>query len=192
MLEILSLVEIWFLSALRCAAFFLVGFLIISDLLSRFGKKNFILKRASEKQLTMTNYIGIAILIVFIIWPSVQEANFGNFSVKKLENKLVDIQNNIENLFNRKALEYWFYDDFAKFNVEQKEELYHYTIPLKYKPIKKSVELWLGQDLQNPMYYTVYEDEKKIIYRNSGNPETLKSMLSNQKPAMTVQYIVSN
>jgi hypothetical protein len=179
---------------LRSITFFIIAFLIIADLLGKFFPKNKHLKIATEEKLTAVNYVGIVILIFFVIWPNISEMSFGNFSVKKLEQRVVKVEETVNDLFNRKMLEYWYYEDFSKFNFTKKDDnkYYNYEINLKYKPIKKSVELWLGQDLQNPMYYTVSPDDKKIIYRSESDFKNIKLFLGNQEPAITIQYIVDN
>jgi len=185
-LKIFSIILIYILSVLRVLAFMTIILLLFNE----FYKIKEVSNILKIKKLSMSNYIAIAILVMFIIWPSIQEANLGNFGIKKLEKELTDVKSTIDNIFDRLVREHWSIEDFLQFNVEKIGEYYNYEINLKYKPVKNSVELWIGEDLMNPTHYTVKAEEKKIIFRHIGDMDYLKATLERVKPAITAQYIV--
>ena len=175
--------EAAFLETLRILAFLFIGFIIFLDLASKIDGWKFPLK---IKNLTATNYLGIVILMAFVIWPFVGEANFGSLSFKKLDTKITKVANTVRDLYDRKRTEAWMKKDFEKISVSKGEKYHHYSFSLKEKPIANSVEIWLGPTLQNPMYYTV--KDSKIEYRNMMDTTTLLYSLGESEPAFTVSY----
>lgn len=179
-----NFIQIWLFEMFRMIAFFAIAFFVFHDLYQKYKTK---------KDSTTQNYIGIIILILFIIWPSIKEANIGNFGIKKLETKIGNIETKLQDLFNRKTRQYIFYDEFSKLKYSKTDDgkYFQYEIPLKYTPINNSVDLWLSKDLQNPSYYTVKAEEKKVIYRNAGDMETIKGHIDAYgEPTITLQYFV--
>lgn len=167
----------------------MIAFLIFGDLFHRFFEKNKLFLKFKKHSLTARNYLGMAIIIVFIIWPSINEATFGSFSIKKLETKVESIKSMVEDIYGRKMLEYWYKKDVNGLKVDKKDRYYHYELPLKNIPVEKSIDFWLGNQLQNPMYYSVDRLNKKIIYRTEMATSSLLNYLGESEPAFAVQYI---
>ena len=174
------------LEILRVVSFIIVGVLVLDDLLNG---KLFLIFNIKRKPLTSKNYIGIGILIIFIIWPYIIEANLGNIGIKKLENRVSNAEQAIKDFFNRRVIEKILNKD-LNLKSEKIGKFYNYEIPLKFEPVENTVELWLGENLQNPLYYDVKYSEKKLIFRNTDEPQAMKNYTENiGEPAITIQYI---
>src|SRR3989344_8721640 len=164
-----------------------IVFFIFGDLFSRFFPQHRFLKPFDKKPLTPANYVGIAILVAFIIWPSAKEVSLGGLTVKKLDSRITTIEEKVDDLFARKRTEKLFQEDFIKLTVTEFKnasstvDWYEYHIPLKDKPVKNSVSLWLGGDAVNPLYYTI--KEQSVVLRHKDPMNMLGKALQYVKPA---------
>ena len=174
-----------------------VVYLVFGDLFARFFPKHRLFKPFIEKPLTTTNYVGVVILAAFVVWPFAKEVSIGGLTVKKLDQRIADVEERLDDLFARKRTEKWFHDDFVKLKVTELKnassttEWFEYHIPLKNAPIKNSVSLWLGPALQNPLYYTFNEKENEVVFRHQNPMNVVGPSLQMVKPALTVEYFIS-
>ena len=183
------------MEALNISIIVIVGFLILTDLLIRFFPNWNFLKNIRENPLRPTHFIGIAFLLLFVVWPQIQEAGIGSVTFKKVESqlrtietKVTKIETSIEELLDRYILEVFKYEDIEK-NFHKGEKINYLKITLKHKPVKNSVMVWFGDSLTNPTNYTIDDSDIIIDLVEWMDLDVIKNISENSNNIIVISYI---
>ncbi len=111
-----------------------------------------------KKSLTNQNYIGIGIILFIIVWPQIQKGEIFGFSfekrIKEVESEVIELQERVEDIFDKYETEIFEFDDLdsGKIRHYEKDNSYYLDIPLKYRPIYNSIDLWFFAGSVPPTY----------------------------------------